>query len=107
MCANSAGLELHIRPIQSVNNLAVGGFMVSKDSRWSKAADDATREAFHESELGMLGDLLHCKHSTDGFGTVRVDRVLKDRIELLEEATDRMTIFRSVEELIHAGWTID
>jgi hypothetical protein len=53
------------------------------------------------------GDLLHCKHLAGGFGTVRVDRVLKDRIEVLETANGRSMTFRSVEELIQAGWTTD
>jgi hypothetical protein len=83
------------------------GFMISGASHWSKAADDATKEAFHVSELGLLGEVLHCKHLAGGFGTVQVASVLRGRIALFEKTTDRTTIFRDVEELIHAGWTID
>jgi hypothetical protein len=86
---------------------AMEGFMISGASHWSKAADDATKEAFHVSEFGLLGEVLHCKHLAGGFGTVQVASVLQGRIELFEKAAGRMTIFRNVEELIRAGWTVD
>jgi exonuclease III len=83
-----------------VINCAVEGFMVSDVSHWSKAADDANKEAFHVSELGLIGEVLHCKHQAGGFGTVQVASVLQGRIQLFEKTADRMTIFRNVEELI-------
>ena len=81
--------------------------MISGASQWSKAGDDATKEAFHVSELGLLGEVLHCKHLAGGFSAVQVASVLQGRIELFEKTADRMTIFRNVEEPIRAGWTID
>jgi hypothetical protein len=59
------------------------------------------------SELGLLGEVLHFKHLAGGFGSVQVASVLQGRIELFEKTTDRATIFRDVEGLIQAGWTID
>ena len=73
--------------------------MISDASHWSKAADDATKEAFHVSELGLLGEVLHCKHLAGGFGTVRVASILQGRIELFEKTADRMTIFETLKSL--------
>jgi hypothetical protein len=55
----------------------------------------------------MLGCKLHCKHIAGGFGTVQTASVAMGEIAVVLGSQDRTLIFRSVEELIQAGWTID
>jgi hypothetical protein len=76
------------------------------DDRWSAEADAATREAFSTGEPGMPGWPLHCKHVAGRFGTVQVAGAAKPDIEVVQKSGGTIT-FRSVEEFIRAGWTID
>jgi hypothetical protein len=81
--------------------------MISDDGGWSRAADDATRQAFHMGEMGLLGDVLHLKHRAGAFGVVNVATLSRNKINLCHKATGQTTKFGSIEELIDAGWTLD
>jgi hypothetical protein len=80
--------------------------MISDDSSWSRAADDATRQAFM-GEMGLLGDVLHLKHRAGAFGVVDVATISRNKIDICHKATGQTTRFGSIEELIDAGWTLD
>ena len=81
--------------------------MIFGDSSWSREADDATKQAFHMSELGLLGDVLHLKHRVGAFGLVNVATLSRDKIDIYHKATGQTTRFGTIEELIYAGWTLD
>jgi hypothetical protein len=56
--------------------------LILDDSGWSRAVDDATKEAFRMNELGLLGNVLHLKHRSGAFGEVNVVTLLGDKIDI-------------------------
>jgi hypothetical protein len=83
------------------------GLMIFDNSSWSMAADYATKQAFHMNGLGLLGDVLHLKHRSGAFGAVNVATLSRDKIDVCHKTTGQTTRFGTIDELIHAGWTLD
>lgn len=78
---------------------------MSDDTGWSAEADASTRRALSDMPFGSRGRELHCKHAGGEFGIAQTTGLAGD-IEVMQKSGVAAT-FRSIDDFIRAGWTID
>jgi len=75
--------------------------------QWSELTQESTRNRLKKLSFGSLEGKVYCKHFECKFGYMMESDVINGIYHLYLRTGEDMGIFKSIDDMLDAGWVLD